>query len=206
MFSGSVVAMQFQCGSETRVIHANILDRDMFDPDAKTPVHTSWTMRLLQGLDRAVGSSVMEKPIFDLSADAPARMDNTSENMRDMASGNYDPLFQGSADRPSELYKAAQGPFPDPTVRLVSSTPFEPVEFVSPLYPPLAKLARVEGQVVFSVKVDKGGRARDVMFETGNPLLHGAVEEAVKRWNFPVQAEEKQIKVIIAFNTNCPGK
>src|SRR5271156_6008696 len=64
VFSGANVAMEVQCGNQTRVIRSDILDRDMFDPAANTPEHTAWTMHLLQLLDKAVGPSVMDKPIF----------------------------------------------------------------------------------------------------------------------------------------------
>lgn len=61
VFSGAEVVMQVQCGTQTRLIRSDILDRDMFDPSAKTPEHTSWTMRLLKKLDSAAGLGIAEK-------------------------------------------------------------------------------------------------------------------------------------------------
>ena len=43
VFSGANVAMQAQCANHNRIIRANVLDRDMFDPAPNTPQHTSWT-------------------------------------------------------------------------------------------------------------------------------------------------------------------
>jgi protein TonB len=126
--------------------------------------------------------------------------------MRGIASGQYDPLFQGAPDKPSELYKAAQNPPVAPTIRLVNSIPFAPQEFISPIYPPIAKLARVEGQVAFDAKIDSAGRAAVTTFESGSPLLRGAVQDAVQKWQFPSGAENQQLHAVIEFKTNCPSR
>lgn len=71
VFSGAVVAMQAKCGSVTRIIRANILDRDMFDPAPHTPPNTTWTMNLLARIDNAVGPGVMDKPMFAFRVAVP---------------------------------------------------------------------------------------------------------------------------------------
>src|SRR5215471_4708946 len=53
VFSGAQITMSVQCGTQTRFIRMDILDRDMFDPVPSTPEHTSWTMALLGHLDQA---------------------------------------------------------------------------------------------------------------------------------------------------------
>ncbi len=96
VFSGANVALQVQCGSQTRVIRADILDRDMFDPAAKTLEHTSWTMQLLDHLDHAIGPGVMEKPIFALpTKDEPAPSVLNAEVSQELHSSRYELLFQG---------------------------------------------------------------------------------------------------------------
>src|ERR1017187_4114557 len=67
VFSGADVVMQVQCGDQSRRIRMDILDRDMFDPHPTTPEHTSWTMALLGRLDQALGTSVMQRPMFAVS-------------------------------------------------------------------------------------------------------------------------------------------
>jgi hypothetical protein len=64
VFSSVQVEMKVPCGSQTRLIRADILDGDMFGPPGNTPRRTSWTMNLLNKLDGAVGPGAMEKPIF----------------------------------------------------------------------------------------------------------------------------------------------
>lgn len=205
VFSGADVAMQFQCGAQSRIIRADILDRDMFDPAPNTPKHTSWTMQILARLDQAVGPGVMDKPIFPLPAKTGTSLGRTSsDSVRELNLGKYDAIFPGAPDKPSDLYRSAQNPPPAPSVRLVSSSPFEPRILVLPGYPPIAKLARVDGQVVFKVDVDGNGNATNLVFESGHPLLRGVVEAAVSKWVFPTNAENQHIEAVIEFKTNCP--
>jgi TonB family protein len=205
VFSGADVSMQFQCGAQSRIIRADILDRDMFDPAPNTPKHTSWTMQVLTRLDQAVGPGVMDKPVFPLSGDTAPSLEPTNSALRqELNSGKYDALFSGAPDKPSDLYRSAQNPPPAASVRLVSSSPFVPVMPVLPGYPPIAKLARVDGQVVLKMDVDGNGHAANVVFESGHPLLRGAVEAAVSKWSFPVEAANQYVEATIEFKTNCP--
>lgn len=102
VFSGANVTMQVQCGSQTRLVRADILDRDMFDAAPHTPEHTSWTMSLLDRLEQAVGPGVLNSPIFPTAADTeapPATADSAA--LQDLAAGKYDGLFQAvQIDRP----------------------------------------------------------------------------------------------------------
>jgi hypothetical protein len=98
VFSGANVVVQAQCGDKTRLTRADILDRDMFDPAAKTPEHTSWTMQLVATLDREVGPGVMEKPIFQIpQRDEPPVPDSDSATLGDLSDGKYDALFRGGS-------------------------------------------------------------------------------------------------------------
>ena len=54
-FSGADVAMRLQCGSDTRVIHSAVLDRELADRHPGAAKHTFQTMELLARLDKVVG-------------------------------------------------------------------------------------------------------------------------------------------------------
>jgi TonB family protein len=205
VFSGAEISMHVQCGGKERVIRADVLDRDMFDPRAATPENTSWTMRLLMRLDKAFPSGVWDRPMF--GSTEPTRGAAPSADVaRALASGDYDRLFAGAPDRPSDLYRASQIPLPAPDVRLRSSEPFEPERFVFPGYPPLARLARIEGTVVVTFQVDANGGVTDTQFESGHPMLRPTVTNAVRTWKFPKEAAGHLIKATIEFRTNCPPK
>jgi TonB family protein len=207
VFSGANVAMQVQCGTQTRIVRSDILDKDMFDPAPKTPEHTSWTMRLLGRLDEALGPGVMDEPMFPLAErEDPSAMDSDSDTLQDVKSGKYDVLFHGAPDKPSDLYRAAQNRPPAPTVRLLSCSPIQPQEFVLPQYPPLARLAHIEGTVVFRVAVDPNGSTTNYTLVSGHPMLLGSVQKAVSDWKFSKEGAGEEIEGTIVFATNCPAK
>ena len=88
----------------------DILDRDMFDPHAGTPEHTSWTMALLGRLDWALGSNIMERPAFKLSGESRqlSPKPQSRPTLEDLDRGTSDALFDRGSYRPSELYRQVQ--------------------------------------------------------------------------------------------------
>jgi TonB family protein len=203
VFSGANVTMQTQCKGQSRIIRANVLDKDMFDPAPNTPPHTSWTMRLLSRLDEAVGPGVMDKPIFPV-ADPQNAPPQSTTTLMDIAVGKYDALFQGAPDKPSGLYRMAQVPIPKPDIRVVISSPLEAEKLGVPIYPPLARLANIEGVVSVKFTIDSDGGTTGLEFKDGNPMFRPAVIEAVESWKFPKDAVGRQVEAIIYFKANCP--
>ena len=55
---------------------------------------------------------------------------------------------------------------------------------VEPTYPPLAKQARIQGTVVLTALIDKGGNVQHLQVISGHPLLAPAAIEAVKQWRY----------------------
>jgi TonB family protein len=55
---------------------------------------------------------------------------------------------------------------------------------VEPIYPELAKRARVQGKVVLMVTVDEQGYVSDARVMEGHPLLNDAAVSAVKKWRY----------------------
>jgi periplasmic protein TonB len=55
---------------------------------------------------------------------------------------------------------------------------------VEPPYPPLAKQARIQGTVVLTALIDKGGNVQHLQVVSGHPLLAPAAIEAVKQWRY----------------------
>lgn len=54
----------------------------------------------------------------------------------------------------------------------------------SPQYPPLAKMARVQGEVRLSAVISKDGTIQDLKVISGHPLLVQAALSAVKQWRY----------------------
>jgi hypothetical protein len=207
VFSGANVALEVQCGEQTRLIRADILDKDMFDPNPKTPKNTSWTMGLLERLDQAAGPSVMDKPVFPISQEnQPTSQAADSEAMSDLAAGKYDAIFGAAPDKPSDLYRAAQVKLPEPSVKLVSTAPLGPDTVVLPVYPRLARVAHVEGKVNFSLMVNVEGRVTEVIQYNGQPLFRGVITDAVRSWKFPAGNSDREIQVTLEFKLNCQSQ
>jgi TonB family protein len=55
---------------------------------------------------------------------------------------------------------------------------------VTPVYPELARQARIEGVVRLNIVIDKQGRVVDIKVISGHPLLIPAALEAVKQWEY----------------------
>jgi len=204
-FSGANVIMEVRCGTGTRLIHTDILEKYWFDPNAHTPEQTSWTMGLLKRLQQAVGPGVMEKPVFQVSEAAEVPPSATdSEALREVSDGKYDGLFLASTVKASDLYRDAQIRPAPPTVRLVSSSVPMPTEtFTLPEYSLIARAAGVQGRVSFETEIDPSGNATNLTVSSGAPLLLPSVKKAVSQWRFPKEASGQQIQITIEFALNC---
>lgn len=58
------------------------------------------------------------------------------------------------------------------------------LEKVDPVYPPIAKTARIEGAVVLAVEIDKEGAVTSVQVVSGHPILLTSATDAVKQWRY----------------------
>lgn len=203
VFSGADVAIEVECGSQTRVIRSDILDKDMFDHSANTPKHTPCTMQLWRRLDEAVGPGVMARPMFPMGeGDQLLPQDADPTTLESLRSDKYDGLCRGAPDKPSDLYHFVQVHPPTPAIRLVSSTPVEPNAFVAPKYPLIAKLAHVEGSVSFTMLVDSTGSVRNLSFGGGPLLLPSAVKNTSSSWKLP-ETSVREVHAVIEFSLNC---
>jgi len=87
-----------------------------------------------------------------------------------------------------KLTAGLSGPVPDPSgaqaPNVIISPELKLEQRVDPVYPPLAKLARVQGSVVLGATVGADGSVWDLKVESGHPLLVKAALEAVQQWKF----------------------
>lgn len=73
---------------------------------------------------------------------------------------------------------------------------------VAPVYPEIAKRMRVSGVVRLQVTVDADGRVLDVKPVSGNQMLSGAAQEAVKKWKFVAGDGQSTVQVSLSFDLN----
>lgn len=77
------------------------------------------------------------------------------------------------------------------------------VKKVTPVYPPLAKQARVQGQVRFTAIIGKDGTIQNLQLISGHPLLVPAATEAVRQWVYrPTLLNGDPVEVITQIDVN----
>lgn len=77
------------------------------------------------------------------------------------------------------------------------------IKRIEPIYPPLAKAARISGSVVVEVTIDEQGGIISARAASGHPLLKDAAVTAAQEWRFsPARLQGVPVKVIgtITFN------
>jgi len=74
---------------------------------------------------------------------------------------------------------------------------------VRPVYPPLAKQARISGTVELSAIIGKDGRVQDLKVVRGHPLLVQSALDAVKNWIYkPTLLNGEPVEVSTTIDVN----
>ena len=82
------------------------------------------------------------------------------------------------------------------------------IKRVNPVYPPLARQARIQGTVVMEVKIAKSGDVQSLQLVSGHPMLAPAAIEAVKQWKykpFVIDGEPVEVKTTVQVNFTLAG-
>lgn len=197
------VGMQVPCENQTRLIPSETLDKVMSRPVLHMPEHVSWTTLLFERMDQGLGKTVFDLVPPLLKMPDHAGDESRLRTLRAVSEGTYDELFQGASERPSNLYRLSQTVPAHPAVELVSALPIQPEAFALPVYPQLARQARVWGSVSFKFDVNSDGVPANLTIESGPPMLREAVMRAVSVWRFPNDASGQQIQATIGFGLGC---
>ena len=110
------------------------------------------------------------------------------------------------------LSRPAALPAPAPVVRPFRSSNLlagSLVRRVQPVYPPLARNARVQGSVILFALISKAGAIENLRVVSGHPMLAPAAIEAVSQWRYrpyilnaePIEVET-QITVTFSLSGN----
>ena len=82
------------------------------------------------------------------------------------------------------------------------------VRKVNPAYPPLAKQARIQGQVVLHAVISKDGSIENLTLVSGHPMLAPAAIEAVKQWKYKpylLNGEPVEVDTEVLVNFTLSG-
>ena len=79
---------------------------------------------------------------------------------------------------------------------------------VLPLYPPLAKQARVQGQVILQAVIGKDGTIQNLHVISGHPMLVQSALDAVRQWRYRpyfLNGEPVEVDTQITVNFSLTG-
>jgi protein TonB len=79
---------------------------------------------------------------------------------------------------------------------------------VTPLYPPLARQARIQGTVVLQAVIAKDGTIQNLRLMQGHPMLAPSAIEAVKQWRYKpyfLNGEPVEVETQITVNFTLSG-
>jgi periplasmic protein TonB len=82
------------------------------------------------------------------------------------------------------------------------------VRRVNPTYPPLARQARIQGQVVLHAVISKDGSIEGLTLVSGHPMLAPAAIEAVKQWKYKpylLNGEPVEVDTEVLVNFTLAG-
>jgi protein TonB len=97
-------------------------------------------------------------------------------------------------------------PRPAPTTRPIPVSHIQEgniIRRVQPSYPPMAKMAHVQGQVVLVAIISKAGTIENLRVVSGHPLLVPAAIEAVAQWRYrPYILNDEAVEVETQITVN----
>lgn len=74
---------------------------------------------------------------------------------------------------------------------------------ITPVYPPLAKQARIQGTVRFTAIIGKDGTIQNLQLVSGHPLLVEAARQAVSQWQYkPTLLNGEPVEVVTQIDVN----
>ena len=82
------------------------------------------------------------------------------------------------------------------------------VRKVQPAYPPLARSARIQGQVLLQAIISKQGGIENLKVLAGHPMLVPAAIEAVRQWRYRpyvLNNEPVEVETQITVNFSLSG-
>jgi TonB family protein len=85
----------------------------------------------------------------------------------------------------------------------------ELVTKIAPVYPALARQARIQGAVVLEVQINKSGDVENIQIVSGHPMLASAAIAAVKQWKYKpylISGDPVEVETTVTVNFTLSGK
>lgn len=109
-----------------------------------------------------------------------------------------------AAPPPPPVVKAKPKPKPPQRIRVGGSVQrARLLRQPKPVYPPLARQARIQGTVRFNAIIGKDGRIANLTLVSGHPLLVPSAQAAVKQWVYkPTLLNGEPVEVVTQIDVN----
>jgi len=127
-------------------------------------------------------------------------------------SGPYSPGFRGIGGSDGVPYSLATGTRPimpaapapvAPPLHISHISEGDLVRRILPVYPPLARIGHVQGQVVLQAVIGKEGSIENLRVLSGHPMLVSAAVEAVRQWRYrPYVLNDEPVEVETQITVN----
>ncbi len=122
--------------------------------------------------------------------------------------GSFDGLLNSFGDRaPAVMPKqpsAAAAP-----LRISHMSEGDLIRKVLPIYPPLARNARIQGSVVLQATISKNGAIKNLRVVSGHPMLVQAAIDAVRQWRYRpylLNHEPVEVETQVTVNFSLAGE
>ena len=82
------------------------------------------------------------------------------------------------------------------------------IQKIEPAYPPLARAARIQDEVVLTANISKTGEIQNLILISGHPMLVPAAIEAVRQWRFRpflLNGEPVEVETTITLTFQISG-
>jgi protein TonB len=77
------------------------------------------------------------------------------------------------------------------------------VKHVDPVYPQVARAAKISGIVIVDATIDRDGNVRDAKVLRGQALLNQAALDAISQWKFtPTMLNQQPVEVLMTVTVN----
>lgn len=145
------------------------------------------------------------RPITDEVGAAP---DFNSIGVRDSIGGQRDGVAQSIGNALPIAPSPPPTPVPARRLRISNLGEGSLIHRVQPVYPPLARQARIQGPVQLRAIISKTGTIEGLTLISGHAMLSGAAIEAVRQWRYRpylLNGEPIEVETEITVNFTLSG-
>lgn len=153
--------------------------------ELNTSVHTDRAyIRNTTGVIVAITPEQYKK-MFNIQAKASPNEQNTQRTSIEISNSSNPPPTPAPQMQPERSGGATlNGGIPTPVKQDGNATADLLISQVPPVYPPLARQARIQGKVLLHVIIGTEGNVEQIEVISGHPLLIQSAVDAVKQWRY----------------------